>query len=90
MLSLADEIGDNPEFLSDLEVIGSQTDELGTPESATDQQRQDGTITLPARRVQGQRLQQRSRLIDGQPIANSDSLSLRAFDTADSCGQIRA
>jgi hypothetical protein len=83
MLSLADEIGDNPVFLSNLEVIGSQTDELGTPESATNQQRQDGTVTLAVRRVQGQRLQQRSGLIDGQPIANFDSQSLRAFNTAD-------
>jgi hypothetical protein len=77
-------------FLSNLEVIGSQTDEFGAPESATDQQRQDGTVTLAACRVQRRRLQQRSGLFDGQPIANPDSQSLRALNTPDSCGQLGA
>jgi hypothetical protein len=50
--SFADEILYNPMFLSNLKIIGSQSDELGPPESASDQQRQDGTVTLTAGRLQ--------------------------------------
>jgi hypothetical protein len=90
VLSLANQIRNNPMFFSNLEVISSQANEFGAPESASDQQRQDGTVTLASRRIEGRRLQQRSGLIEGQPIANPDSQSLRAFDPADSCGQFWA
>src|SRR5437773_10708306 len=63
MLSLADEIGDDPMFLSNLEVVSSQTDEFSPPEAASDQQCQDGAIALTACGFQARRLQQRSGLI---------------------------
>src|SRR5712692_8055192 len=38
MFSLADEIGDDPMFLSNLEVVSSQTDQFSPPKAASDQQ----------------------------------------------------
>jgi hypothetical protein len=90
MLSFADEIGDNPMFLPNLEVLSSQTDRFGPPESASNQQRQDGAVALAAGGFQGRRLQQCSRLIDSQPSANPDAQALRAFDTPDTRSQFGA
>src|SRR5450759_3953866 len=90
VLSFADEIGDNPMFLPNLEVLSSKADKFGPPESASDQQRQDGAVALAAGGFQGRSLQQCSRLIDSQPIANPDAQALRAFDTPDTRRQFGA
>jgi hypothetical protein len=53
-------------------------------------QRQDGAVALAAGGFQGRRLQQCSRLIDSQPIANPDAQALCAFDTPDTRRQFGA
>jgi hypothetical protein len=90
MLSFADEIGDNPMFLPNPEVLGSKADKFGPPESASNQQCQDGAVAFAAGGFQGQGLQQCSRLIDSQPIANPDAQALCAFDTPDARRQFGA
>src|ERR1039458_2051713 len=90
VLFFADQIGDHPMLLPNLEVFGPQTDKLGPPESASNQHRQDGSIALAARGFHRRLLQQRSGLLDSEPIASPDSQALRAFDAPDPRSQFGA
>ena len=45
---LADQIGNHAMLLPVLQVIGPQPDKFGPPESASNQQSQDGTVALAA------------------------------------------
>ena len=55
VLALPDSIGHNPVFLSDLKVVGLQPNQLGTPETASDEYRQDCPIPLPPQSVRTRR-----------------------------------
>src|SRR5208283_496472 len=77
-------------FLPRLQVLSPQADQFGPPQSASNQQRQDGTVALAAGGFQGRILQQRSGLLDRQPIANPDAQALRAFDPPDTRRQFGA
>jgi hypothetical protein len=46
VLSLSDQVGNNPMFLADLEVLPFEPHKFGSPEPTADQQRQDGPVAL--------------------------------------------
>jgi hypothetical protein len=86
--SFANQIGDHPMFLPNVEVLDSQTDKFRAPASASGQQRHDGAVALAAQGLHGG-LQKRSRLIDGP--ANFRFLRpVRAFDAPNARRQFRA
>jgi hypothetical protein len=51
VLSLPDQIGYNPVLFPDLKVVGPQPDQLGAPETASDENRQNCTVPLPPQSV---------------------------------------
>src|SRR5262245_7371771 len=53
MLPLADQVGNDPVFLPNLEVLHPQPDEFRPPESTPNQQRQDGVVAFAAQGFQG-------------------------------------
>jgi hypothetical protein len=51
VLSLANQIGDHPVLLTDLKIFQSKSNQFGTSQAASNEQRQNGSITLSSQAV---------------------------------------
>ena len=83
MLSFADQVGHNPVLLPDLEILRFEPDQLGASQAASNQNRKNRTVTFGSKALRRLLLQQTSRLLDRQPIANPDAQPLRALHASD-------
>ncbi len=83
MFSLADQICDDAVFLPNLEVLQLEADQLGPPQAASDQNRQDRPVSFTSEVVRQRMPQQGLGFADAQPVPNPNAQPLRAFHATD-------
>jgi len=90
VFAFPDQVGYNPVFLSDLKVVSLQSDQLGAPETASDENRQNCSIPLPPQSIRTWCAQERSALIGRQPVADPGSQPFGALHPSNTCRQLGA
>ena len=88
VLAFANQVGDHPVFLADLEIFRSESRQFGSAQTAGNEQRENRSIAFATETVCGNFAKQGSRLIDRQPVASPDAQTLGSFDAADAGRQI--
>lgn len=83
VLAFANQVGDYPVFLADLEIFRSESRQFGPAQTARNEQRENRSIAFATETVRGNFAEQGSRLIDRQPVASPDAETLGPFDAAD-------
>jgi hypothetical protein len=73
MLSLSDQVRDDPVVLPDLEILGREGDQFGAPQATSNQDCENRPVTLAPETLGRLFLQQTSRLLDRQPVADPDA-----------------
>src|SRR6266852_619374 len=86
MLSFANQVSNHAVLLAELEIFRFEPNQFGPSQAASNEQRQNGTITFASEAVGRWFTEQSPGLIDSQPVANPYAETLCAFDTTDSCG----
>ena len=89
MSAFADQIRDGPVIVTALKVCEVQFCRLFPPQAAAKEHRENGPISLALERVGIGHLPECLRLIDCQPVAQSNAEALRPFDSSDANREIR-
>jgi hypothetical protein len=87
MLPFSDQISHDPVLLAKLKIPSLQSHELGTAEATPEQKRNDSPIPLTADALDGEHLQQLSRLFDCQPVSDPSAQPFGTLDTSDAGGE---
>jgi hypothetical protein len=90
MPGLADQVDDRPVILSALKMRDIQFCRLFPAQPATQEETEQRSISLAFKRIRIQHLAERSCLIGGEPVTESDTEVLGPFDSADASSKIRA
>jgi hypothetical protein len=90
MPAFAHKIDDGPMVFSLLHVFDSEIGGLVSPQSASQEKSQQGTVTFPLHSCAVRTLPQRASLLIRQPISHPDAVFLEAFHTPNPCCQIGA
>jgi hypothetical protein len=88
MTALANKVNDGPVFLPLLQVFDSQAGCFVSPQSASQEKSQQGTVTLAFRPRIIWTLPQRASLLIRQPVSHPHAVLLQALHTPNPCGQI--
>jgi hypothetical protein len=90
MPGFTDQINDRPVVLSALKVSDIQFCGLFPAPPATQEKCQQCSVPLALQRIWVRHLPERSCLVGGEPVTESDAEVLRPFDSADAGSEIRA
>jgi hypothetical protein len=90
MTALANKVHDGPMFLSLLQVFDSQTGGLVSPQSASQEKSQQGTVTFAFHSCLVRTLPQRTGLLIGQPVSHPHAILLQTLHTPNPGSQIGA
>jgi hypothetical protein len=85
-----DQVDNGPMIFAALEMLDGQFSQLPPSQTATQQNRQYGSIPLPFHSLRIRQLPKHASLLCGQPIPQSAPESLRTFHPANAGGKIRA
>src|SRR6266571_4527200 len=88
VLSLANQVGDHPVLLTDLKIFKSESNQFGASQTASNEQRQNRSITLASQAVSLRFREQGSGLFDGQPVSDPSAQTFCTFDATDSGRQL--
>jgi hypothetical protein len=84
VLSLANQVGNHPVLLTDLKISHSESNQFGASQTASDQERQNRSITLTSQAISLPFREQASGLFDGQPVSDPSAQAFCTFDAPDS------
>src|SRR6266853_6261370 len=84
VLSPANQVGDHPVLLTDLKIFQSQSNQFCASPTASDQERQNRSITLTSQAISLRFREQASGLFDGQPVSDPSAPPFCTFDATDS------
>ena len=90
MSGLPYQIGNHPMFVSQLNRVAMQGQQLSSAQSAADQHPQHGIVSFTRQRIPSRTRQQSLALLNRKPVPDSDSEPAHSFDTADASGQFWA
>jgi len=90
MTGLADHIDDGPMVIPPLKVCSIQFCSLFPAQPASQEDPEQRSISLALERIWVGHLPQRSCLVGGEPVTESDAEVFRPFDSADAGSEIRA
>jgi hypothetical protein len=88
MTRLANQIDDGPMVFSLLQVFDPEAGGLMPPQSASQEKRQQGTITFAFHSCLVRTLPQRASLLIGQPVSHPHAILLQILDTPNPRRQI--
>ena len=83
MTTLTEQVDDGPVIVSLLKVRQLQTDQLGTPQAAAQQEGQNGMISFALRSASVGGVEKPAPLSAGEPVADPGTKLLRAFHPPD-------
>jgi hypothetical protein len=84
VLSFANKVGDHPMFLAHLKISHPESHQFGASEAASNEQRQNRSITFAPQTIRLQFCEQGSGLIDGQPVSDPNAQAFCALNSTDS------
>ena len=71
-------------FLADLKIFQSESDQFGASQAASNEQREDRSITFTSQAISSRFCKQGSGLFDGQPVSDPNTQAFCAFNATDS------
>jgi hypothetical protein len=74
-------------LFTELKIFQSEPNQLGASQAASNQQRQNRSITLVSQAVSSLFREQGSGLFDGQPVSDPNAQAFCTFNTTDSGSQ---
>ena len=90
MTTLSNQVNNGPVIFSLLEMIHTEVDEFGSPQSATEQDRQHRTVALPSNLFYVWCVQERLSLVCGKPISPLERPPSCSFDSTNTSRQLWA
>ena len=89
MASLANQIGNHPMLLAQLNGVHRQAKQLRPPKPTSDEKRKHRAIALAAQRIRTCSLQKPFPLLGSEPVANPYAQPTHSLHTANASGQFR-
>jgi len=87
VITFANQIGNHPVLLAQLNGVHREAKQLGPPKPTSDEKRKHRAIALAAQRIGTGSLKQPLPLLGSQPVANSYSQPVHSLDTPNASGQ---